>query len=77
MVIPLKDEETPMERINRLANDRFQLYLKAGHDPLSEFEQHRLEAISRELDSLWKQYRRELASKGFLSEWTKLDKKAA
>lgn len=73
----MKDEETTMERINRLANDRFQLYLKAGHGPLSEFERRRLEAISRELDSLWDQYRRELASRGFLSEWTKLEKKAA
>lgn len=51
-----------METIQRLSNERYELYVKAGHGPLSIKERERLSEINRELPRQWDQYRRELAA---------------
>jgi hypothetical protein len=53
--------DSTMERINRLAEERAQLYRKAG--PMSEDDVRRLHQLNRELESLWDQLRRERAAR--------------
>ncbi len=51
-----------MDRIQELSNERYQLWLKAARDGLSSKEQGRIREITRELETLWDAYRRELAA---------------
>jgi hypothetical protein len=51
-----------LDTINRLANERFELWRKAGSGGLSTQETYRVQQITAELDSLWDTYRREIAS---------------
>lgn len=53
--------ESTMDRINRLAEERAQLYRKGG--PMSENDIRRLHQLNRELESLWDQLRRERAAR--------------
>ena len=54
---------TTLDTINRLANERFELWRKAGSGGgLSAQETYRVQQITAELDSLWDTYRREIAS---------------
>jgi hypothetical protein len=51
-----------LERIQRTANERQELWRKASHGGLSANETHRVQTITEELASLWDNYRRELAN---------------
>jgi len=69
--------ETTLERINRLAEERYQLYRKGGRSRLSRREMQRINEIDRELEQLWRQHRQELATRDrWQREWI-LEKKAA
>jgi hypothetical protein len=57
------------EMIQKLANERFALYLLAGKQHLNPLEQGRLEEINNRLPMLWDQHRREIAGK----RWSKPD----
>ena len=52
-----------LERINYLANEKLNIYLKASRGGLTEEDRSRLQAIERELADLWDQRRRELAGR--------------
>jgi hypothetical protein len=51
-----------LDTINKLANERFELWRKAGSGGLSAKETYRVQQITAELDLLWDTYRRETAS---------------
>ncbi len=53
--------ESTMERINRLAEERAQLYRKGS--PMSESDVERLHQLNRELEALWDRLRRERAAR--------------
>jgi len=53
--------ESTMDRINRLAEQRALLYRKGG--PMSENDVRRLHQLNRELELLWDQLRRERAAR--------------
>ncbi len=55
--------ESTMDRINRLANEKFQLLLKASHQYLSPEDLDRLHFLERELTRLWEIRRQELAGR--------------
>lgn len=57
----MAERESTMERINRLASERNQLYRTAG--PMSEGDVQRLQRINQELEVLWVQLRRERAAR--------------
>lgn len=59
----MAETEKTLERINRLANEKLNIYLRASHGGLSEEDRLRLQSIERELADLWEQRRRELAGK--------------
>ncbi len=48
--------------INRLSEERLNLYRLAGKQHLSTTQQQRLSEIPNKLEVLWDQYRREIAS---------------
>jgi len=50
-----------MQRIQKISNERTQLWCKAGNGGLSREEQRRVREIADRLPLLWDQYRRELA----------------
>ena len=54
--------DTTFQQILQLSNERFQLYLAAGHQPLMPDQHARLDTINAKLPVLWDQYRRELAA---------------
>ncbi|RME45592.1 MAG: hypothetical protein D6791_10355 [Chloroflexi bacterium] len=63
-------EESTLQRINRLAEERLELYKKASRQRLSERELLRLDELTRELERLWDQYRREQADRHrLLPQW--------
>ena len=51
-----------LERIQKTANERQNLWRKAAQGGLNPSETHRVQAITEELASLWDSYRRELAN---------------
>ena len=51
-------------RINQLSDERLNLYRLAGKQRLSAAQQQRLQEIPNQLEVLWDQYRREVASIG-------------
>jgi hypothetical protein len=51
-----------LERIQRTANERQDLWRKAAQGGLSPSETHRVQTITEELANLWDSYRRELAN---------------
>ncbi|MBI5666447.1 MAG: hypothetical protein HZC41_00445 [Chloroflexi bacterium] len=53
------------EELNRLSNERFNLYLQAGHGHLTIDQQMRLDYINARLPVLWDLYRRELAAQKY------------
>lgn len=55
-------ENETFQIILALSNERFQLYLLAGHQRLMPDEIARLDQITGRLSVLWDQYRRELAA---------------
>jgi len=57
-----------LERINYLASEKLNIYLKASRGGLTEEDRSRLQAIERELADLWDQRRRELAGRRDLLE---------
>jgi hypothetical protein len=59
----MEEIESTLSRISRLAEERRQLYVKASQSPLMESERRRMVEISRELDALWDQLRRERAAR--------------
>lgn len=66
----MEREERTIERINRLAEERRELYHKASRTRLSDRELQRIDQLTRELDRLWEQYRQELAAEHRLvPEW--------
>ena len=50
-----------LECIQKVSNERQNLWRKAGQGGLSTSEINRVEAIAEELSNLWDTYRRELA----------------
>ncbi len=56
------------EELNRLSNERFNLYLQAGHGHLTPDQQTRLDWINARLPVLWDQHRRELAAQKYPRE---------
>ena len=54
-------EET-MQTIHRLSDERFRLFLAAGHGGLSTQQQERLTTLNNELPMWWDRYRREFAA---------------
>lgn len=52
------------QTILSLSDERFQLYLLAGHQHLTPDELARLDYLTGHLSTLWDQYRRELAANG-------------
>ena len=57
----MNQAELTMRQIHKLAQERFELYKKAGHKRLSDRELRRLSELTATLDRLWHQYREELA----------------
>ncbi|HVU13513.1 MAG TPA: hypothetical protein VHD90_19675 [Phototrophicaceae bacterium] len=51
-----------MNRINQLSDERRDLYRLAGKQHLSSTQQARIPEITNQLEVLWDQYRREVAS---------------
>lgn len=49
------------ETINKLSNERFELWRKAGNGGLSTQQTRRVQELTAELYSLWDTYRREIA----------------
>ena len=72
-----KHEETTMERINRLAEERRSIYMAAGRRPMTEAERNRVEEITLELYHLWDRLRRERAARRFarLTEERRVDRR--
>ena len=58
----MEETEGTLSRINSLAEERQQLYVRASHSALTVSERRRMEEIARELDALWDQLRRERAA---------------
>lgn len=58
-----EERESTLDRINRLAEERLQLYIKASHSTMTESERRRVAEITRELNELWDQLRRERAAR--------------
>ncbi len=58
-------DETTLDRINRLANERAELYKGATRMPMGETERRRVETIGAELERLWDQLRRERAARHY------------
>lgn len=56
-----------LELIQRLANERHDLYRLAGRQHLTVEEHNRLEEIGNQLPVLWDRYRREFAA----IQWTR------
>lgn len=50
------------DTILKLSDERFQLYLLAGHQHLLPDQAARIDQITGQLATLWDQYRRELAA---------------
>lgn len=50
---------TIMDQIQELSDERYQLWLKAGREDLDELEYWRLREITRQLDQLWADHRRQ------------------
>ena len=48
--------------IQKLANERFELYLLAGKQHLSPAQQQQLEMLNARLPMLWDEHRREVAA---------------
>ena len=48
--------------INKLATERFELYLLAGKQQLSTSQQQQLEMLNARLPMLWDEHRREVAA---------------
>lgn len=48
-----------MDKIQDLSDERYQLWLKAGHEDLDDREYWRLQEITRQLDRLWADHRRQ------------------
>lgn len=59
----MPESEDTLARINRLAEEKLSLYLKASHGGLTDAERLRLQALERELIELWEVRRRELAGR--------------
>ena len=55
-------ENSTFQTILQLSDERFQLYLLAGHQRLMPNQQARIDEITGRLATLWDQYRRELAA---------------
>ncbi len=55
-------ENGTFQTILQLSDERFQLYLLAGHQRLLPNQQGRIDEITGRLATLWDQYRRELAA---------------
>ena len=55
-------ERDTFQTILNLSEERFQLYLLAGHQRLMPDQAARLDEITARLPVLWDQYRRELAA---------------
>jgi hypothetical protein len=53
---------TTMDQIQQLSDERYRLWLKAGRESLSDREYWRLQEITRQLDKLWADYRRQNTS---------------
>ena len=51
-----------MSRINQLSEERLNLYRLAGKQHLNSTQQARIPEITNQLEVLWDQYRREVAS---------------
>lgn len=63
--LPAEREETTMEKIQRLSNERQSIWFKAGKlggKRMEEQDVTRIEEITRELDMLWDRLRRERAA---------------
>lgn len=73
----LNREESTLQQINCLAEERLQLYRKTGHGGLSERELRRIDEIDRALERLWAQYRQELAARHRARPRRVAEKKAA
>jgi hypothetical protein len=56
-----------LDLIQRLANERHDLYRLAGKQHLTVEEQARMEDISSSLPVLWDRYRREIAASHYVS----------
>ena len=57
-------ENETFQEILALSEERFQLYLLAGHQRLMPDEVAQIDQITGRLSTLWDQYRRELAAQG-------------
>ena len=58
----MEERESTLSRINRLAEERRQLYAGASRSTMTESERRQMEEITREMDTLWDQLRRERAA---------------
>lgn len=58
-----EEREVILSRINRLAEERLRLYAKASRATATGSERKRMAEISREMDALWDQLRRERAAR--------------
>ncbi|HIQ06060.1 MAG TPA: DUF2630 family protein [Anaerolineae bacterium] len=63
MTVLWETNETTMERINRLANERLALLLKASHEGLTEDDVNHLHRLDAELAQLWDRRRTEMMGK--------------
>jgi len=52
-----------LKRIHELANERYRLYLSAGHKMLTSDQRSRLHQLDNQLADLWDTHRREVASR--------------
>ncbi len=57
-------ENATFYTLSKLAEERFSLYLLAGHQHLSPEQAARITEIDNRLPILWDQYRREIAGDG-------------
>ncbi|GAB4517048.1 MAG: hypothetical protein OHK0046_23300 [Anaerolineae bacterium] len=51
-----------MGLIHKLANERLELYMLAGHTRLTDTQRYRVQEITDQLAVLWDRHRRELAA---------------
>lgn len=58
----MAEQQTTLDLINRLANERYQLYRKS---PMSEGDLRRVQQITQELEHLWDRLRRERAARRY------------
>ncbi len=61
----MEPQDTIMEKINRLATERSEMYKTASRSPMGEAERRRVEIIAIELERLWDQLRRERAARRY------------